>query len=112
MTAAASDPSRISPARRIALTWLAMTATLMQVLDSTIANVALPHMQAALNGTLAEKILSRTLVTLPRAVCGSLIHEKPLGVPCTSSPTDLVFCRKARDSRLQISVRRCLRSRN
>ena len=40
-------------ARRIALTWLAMTATLMQVLDSTIANVALPHMQAALNGTLA-----------------------------------------------------------
>ena len=39
------------PGRRLALTIVVMSATLIQVLDSTIANVALPHMQAALGGT-------------------------------------------------------------
>lgn len=40
------------PARDKALLTMAiMAATLMQVLDSTIANVALPHMQAALGAT-------------------------------------------------------------
>jgi len=34
--------------RRLALTIVVMVATLLQVLDSTIANVALPHMEAAL----------------------------------------------------------------
>jgi len=38
----------MSPRRRLALTIVVMVGTLMQVLDSTIANVALPHMQAAL----------------------------------------------------------------
>jgi DHA2 family multidrug resistance protein len=36
------------PARRLALTIVIMAATLVQVLDSTIANVALPQMQATL----------------------------------------------------------------
>jgi DHA2 family multidrug resistance protein len=36
------------PGRRLALTIVIMAATLIQVLDSTIANVALPHMQASL----------------------------------------------------------------
>src|SRR5258708_28366938 len=40
-----------SPARRLVLSIFVMSATLMQVLDTTIANVALPHMQAALNAT-------------------------------------------------------------
>ncbi len=39
------------PARRIVLTLASMGAVLMQVLDSTIANVALPHMQSALSAT-------------------------------------------------------------
>jgi DHA2 family multidrug resistance protein len=42
---------QMSPLRAVALTVLVMIATLMQVLDSTIANVALPHMQAALEAT-------------------------------------------------------------
>lgn len=42
------DEVAMTPGRRLALTIVVMTATLMQVLDSTIANVALPHMQASL----------------------------------------------------------------
>lgn len=45
---AASD---MPPRRRLALTIIVMAATLIQVLDSTIANVALPHMQASLGAT-------------------------------------------------------------
>jgi len=40
-----------SPGKRLAITITVMAATLMQVLDSTIANVALPHMQATLGAT-------------------------------------------------------------
>jgi DHA2 family multidrug resistance protein len=39
---------QLSDQRRVALTVVVMGATLMQVLDATIANVALPHMQASL----------------------------------------------------------------
>lgn len=38
----------LPPGRRMALTIVIMAGTLIQVLDSTIANVALPHMQASL----------------------------------------------------------------
>lgn len=41
----------MSGARRSLLTITVMMATLMQVLDTTIANVALPHMQAALGAS-------------------------------------------------------------
>ena len=35
----------------MAITLIAMSATVMQVLDTTIANVALPHMQGNLGAT-------------------------------------------------------------
>ena len=41
----------ITPARRLGITIVTMTATMIVVLDTTIANVALPHMQAALSAT-------------------------------------------------------------
>ena len=41
----------ITPTRRIGVTIVTMTATMIVVLDTTIANVALPHMQAALSAT-------------------------------------------------------------
>lgn len=41
----------LPPGRRLALTVVVMAATLIQVLDSTIANVALPHMQASLGSS-------------------------------------------------------------
>ena len=45
----------ISPARRLGVTIVTMTATMIVVLDTTIANVALPHMQASLSAN-AESI--------------------------------------------------------
>jgi len=41
----------MSPGLRLAITIVVMSASLMQVLDTTIANVALPHMQASLSAT-------------------------------------------------------------
>src|SRR4029453_10597809 len=42
---------RLDPARRLLVTIAVMLAVLIQVLDTTIANVALPHMQASLGAT-------------------------------------------------------------
>ncbi|HVF84209.1 MAG TPA: DHA2 family efflux MFS transporter permease subunit, partial [Sphingomicrobium sp.] len=47
--AEASHP--LAPAQRLLVTIAVMLAVLMQVLDTTIANVALPHMQASLGAT-------------------------------------------------------------
>jgi len=41
----------ITPARRRLITFVVMAATLIVVLDTTIANVALPHMESALGAT-------------------------------------------------------------
>jgi len=46
-----SEPHVLEPGRRWLVTIAVMLAVLMQVLDTTIANVALPHMQAALGAT-------------------------------------------------------------
>ena len=44
--------SGMSPsARRVMLTVCAMTATIMQALDTTVANVALPYMQGSLSAS-------------------------------------------------------------
>jgi DHA2 family multidrug resistance protein len=47
-----SEPTTVLPrSQRLLVTFLIMAATLMVALDSTIANVALPHMQASLSAT-------------------------------------------------------------
>ena len=57
-------PPRI--ANRGLLTASSMIAVLMQVLDSTIANVALPYMQGSLNATLDQ--ISLQHLTFPAAL--------------------------------------------
>jgi DHA2 family multidrug resistance protein len=47
----ASAPERAAPSNRGLITLSIMLATIMQTLDSTIANVALPHMQGSLSAT-------------------------------------------------------------
>src|SRR5688572_5647833 len=47
----ATEPAPMPVGLRFAITVVVMSASLMQVLDTTIANVALPHMQASLNAT-------------------------------------------------------------
>jgi MFS transporter, DHA2 family, multidrug resistance protein len=46
--------SQISPARRWAITFSVMMVTVMQVLDSSVTNVALPHMQGSLSAGIEE----------------------------------------------------------
>ena len=41
----------ITPFQRALITMVVMMATLMQVIDTTIVNVALPHMQGALGAS-------------------------------------------------------------
>ena len=89
-----SDTAPITPARRIALAWLVMIATMMQVLDSTIANVALPHMQAALNANLesvawvlTSYILASAVMTPVTGSIETLIGRRNLFVLCTGGFT-------------------------
>ena len=56
MATAAASPvsplaSRITPFERRIIMFGTMLSVMMQVLDTTIANVALPHMQTSLNAT-------------------------------------------------------------
>ena len=45
------EPHVLEPGRRLLVTAAVMVAVFIQVLDQTIANVALPHMQASLGAT-------------------------------------------------------------
>jgi len=47
-------PPPITPARRWAITFSVMMVTVMQVLDTSVTNVALPHMQGSLSAGLEE----------------------------------------------------------
>ena len=58
--------------RRMLVTVCAMTATIMQALDTTIANVALPYMQGSLsasldqiNWVLTSYIVAAAIMTAP-----------------------------------------------
>src|SRR5690349_23825418 len=51
MVTSAAIPSAVPGLRRNMVTICAMTATIMQALDTTIANVALPYMQGSLAAT-------------------------------------------------------------
>ncbi len=46
---------QLDPGRRALVTIAVMLAVLIQVLDTTIANVALPHMQASLGGDAGKR---------------------------------------------------------
>jgi MFS transporter, DHA2 family, multidrug resistance protein len=67
-----SEATRIDPARKKIVTFSVMLATIIQVLDTTIANVALPHMQGSLLATqdqvawvLTSYIVASAIMTLP-----------------------------------------------
>ncbi|MES3006503.1 MAG: DHA2 family efflux MFS transporter permease subunit [Pseudomonadota bacterium] len=69
----AHEPAKEVPFRGV-ITFAIMLATIMQVLDTTIANVALPHMQGSLSATqdqitwiLTSYIVASAIMTLPTA---------------------------------------------
>jgi len=49
-----SPPAALSPVRKWSITGSVMLVTVMQVLDTSITNVALPHMQGSLSTSVEE----------------------------------------------------------
>jgi DHA2 family multidrug resistance protein len=54
VTAPAPDPEPVSPARKWAITLTVMVVAFMQILDTSVTNVVLPHLQGSLSAGLDE----------------------------------------------------------
>jgi DHA2 family multidrug resistance protein len=92
MNAAAAAPD--SAARRGLITVSIMLATIMQAVDTTIANVALPHMQGSLSATqeqiawvLTSYIVAAAIMTAPTGFLASRFGRRRLFVICVSGFT-------------------------
>jgi DHA2 family multidrug resistance protein len=85
----------LSPAaRRTLLTICTMTATIMQALDTTIANVALPYMQGSLSASLDQiswvltsYIVAAAVMTAPVGWLADRFGRKTLFIVCVSGFT-------------------------
>ncbi|HET9717123.1 MAG TPA: DHA2 family efflux MFS transporter permease subunit [Pseudolabrys sp.] len=80
--------------RRILITVCTMTATIMQALDTTIANVALPYMQGSLsasldqiNWVLTSYIVAAAIMTAPIGWLSDRFGRKKLFVTCVAGFT-------------------------
>src|SRR3974390_3247912 len=80
--------------RRMLLTAFTMTATIMQALDTTIANVALPYLQGSLsasldqiNWVLTSYIVAAAIMTAPMGWLADRFGRKKLFVICVSGFT-------------------------
>lgn len=76
-------------ANRGMITISIMMATIMQALDTTIANVALPHMQGSLNATqeqaswiLTSYIVAAAIMTAPTGILAARLGRKKLFAAC------------------------------
>jgi DHA2 family multidrug resistance protein len=80
--------------RRVMVTVCAMTATIMQALDTTIANVALPYMQGSLsasldqiNWVLTSYIVAAAIMTAPMGWLADRFGRKKLFIFCVAGFT-------------------------
>src|SRR5271169_2776103 len=97
--------SAVPGLRRNMVTICAMTATIMQALDTTIANVALPYMQGSLsasqdqiNWVLTSYIVAAAIMTAPVGWIANRFGRKRIFIVCAGGFTVAsVFCGLAQD---------------
>jgi DHA2 family multidrug resistance protein len=103
---APAQPSSMAPGlRRTMVTICAMTATIMQALDTTIANVALPYMQGTLsasqdqiNWVLTSYIVAAAIMTAPVGWIANRFGRKRIFILCSGGFTIAsVLCGLAQD---------------
>ena len=89
MAARAGTPGRAASPNRAMVTICAMVATLMQALDNTIANVALPYMQGSLSASLDQitwvltsYVVAAAIFTAPVGWVASHFGRKRLFLVC------------------------------
>ncbi|MBR0793925.1 multidrug efflux MFS transporter [Bradyrhizobium jicamae] len=101
----APSPSAVPGLRRNMVTICAMTATIMQALDTTIANVALPYMQGSLsasqdqiNWVLTSYIVAAAIMTAPVGWIANRYGRKRIFIICSAGFTIAsVLCGLAQD---------------
>jgi DHA2 family multidrug resistance protein len=105
MVTSAAASSAVPGLRRNMVTICAMTATIMQALDTTIANVALPYMQGSLsasqdqiNWVLTSYIVAAAIMTAPVAWIANRFGRKRTFIICSAGFTFAsVLCGLAQD---------------
>jgi MFS transporter, DHA2 family, multidrug resistance protein len=105
MSTAAAAPIAVPGLRRNMVTICAMTATIMQALDTTIANVALPYMQGSLsasqdqiNWVLTSYIVAAAIMTAPVGWIANRFGRKRIFIICSGGFTIAsVLCGLAQD---------------
>jgi MFS transporter, DHA2 family, multidrug resistance protein len=105
MTTSAAAPIAVPGLRRNMVTICAMTATIMQALDTTIANVALPYMQGSLsasqdqiNWVLTSYIVAAAIMTAPVGWIANRFGRKRIFILCSGGFTVAsVLCGLAQD---------------
>jgi MFS transporter, DHA2 family, multidrug resistance protein len=105
MTTTAAAPVAVPGLRRNMVTICAMTATIMQALDTTIANVALPYMQGSLsasqdqiNWVLTSYIVAAAIMTAPVGWIANRFGRKRIFIICSGGFTVAsVLCGLAQD---------------
>src|SRR5882757_6631804 len=105
MSTSAAAPIAVPGLRRNMVTICAMTATIMQALDTTIANVALPYMQGSLsasqdqiNWVLTSYIVAAAIMTAPVGWIANRFGRKRVFIICSAGFTFAsVLCGLAQD---------------
>src|SRR5712672_1724541 len=105
MSDGAASPVAVPGLRRTMVTICAMTATIMQALDTTIANVALPYMQGSLsasqdqiNWVLTSYIVAAAIMTAPVGWIANRFGRKNIFIVCSAGFTFAsVLCGLAQD---------------
>src|SRR5690242_21954408 len=94
MSTAPAAPIAVPGLRRNMVTICAMTATIMQALDTTIANVALPYMQGTLsasqdqiNWVLTSYIVAAAIMTAPVGWISNRYGRKRIFIICAAGFT-------------------------